>query len=116
MDGYPQFTLEKINFTYLPYAFCVSELTCPSPNGYFAHPCDCTKFLQCAGGTLYEQNCHQGLHFDVKNIVCDKPENVNCMPGGHRADVFDHPDPVGKYTSFVKSFKSQLKIDMFTSV
>ncbi len=55
---------------------------CPEPSGIFPHPEDCTKFLNCAHGRAFEQNCPAGLHFNAAISNCDWPNSANCKPAG----------------------------------
>lgn len=64
---------------------CVLVAKCPEPTGYFAHPCDCNKFLQCAGGIMYEKKCPDGLRFDPTKKACDHAVNVKCHLSGSDA-------------------------------
>ncbi|XP_075160377.1 peritrophin-1-like, partial [Haematobia irritans] len=56
-----------------------SQATCPpGASGLYPHPSDCTKFLQCANGATYIQNCGPGTAFDSVHQVCDFKEKVHC--------------------------------------
>lgn len=41
------------------------------------HDTDCNKYYQCQFGTLLEQNCPPGLHWNVDH--CDWPQMANCI-------------------------------------
>ncbi|XP_069970434.1 antigen WC1.1 [Penaeus vannamei] len=52
--------------------------SCPSPNGLFPHPQDCSKYLNCAGGRVFEQACGPGTVFNPAISACDWPSAVDC--------------------------------------
>lgn len=56
--------------------------------GLFAHPNDCTKFLNCNNGQTVIQDCGPGTAFNSITKVCDWPHNVDCgsrtLDGGDR--------------------------------
>jgi hypothetical protein len=54
------------------------EFECPSPNGLFADPADCSAYYQCSGGFPYHQVCSGNLLFREDLTVCDYPQNVDC--------------------------------------
>lgn len=47
-------------------------------SGLFAHPMDCTKFLNCDHGRTFIQECGPGTAFNDVFKVCDWPHKVNC--------------------------------------
>lgn len=47
-------------------------------SGLFAHPLDCTKFLNCDHGRTFIQDCGPGTAFNDLFKVCDWPHKVNC--------------------------------------
>lgn len=52
---------------------------CPEGfQGITRHPTDCKKFLNCANGQTFVQDCAPGTLFNPKNGICDFPYNVNC--------------------------------------
>ncbi|XP_042889196.1 balbiani ring protein 3-like isoform X1 [Penaeus japonicus] len=55
-----------------------SPLTCPEPNGLFAHPTDCHRYVKCMNGHAYAENCPANLHFNEASGSCDHPENAKC--------------------------------------
>ncbi|XP_061402940.1 uncharacterized protein LOC133338851 [Musca vetustissima] len=59
-----------------------SQVKCPAgASGLYPHPYDCTKFLQCANGITYIQDCGPGTGFDSNLKVCDYKEKIHCVPG-----------------------------------
>jgi len=54
------------------------EFQCPSPDGLFADPADCSSYYQCSGSTAYHQACSFSLYFREDLTVCDYPANVDC--------------------------------------
>lgn len=55
------------------------KIVCPTGvTGLHPHPHDCTKFLQCANGQTYIQDCGPGTAFDRTNQICDFKHKVNC--------------------------------------
>lgn len=52
---------------------------CPDGlQGLTKHPTDCRKFLNCAGGQTYIQDCAPGTLFNPTIGNCDYPNNVHC--------------------------------------
>lgn len=47
-------------------------------SGLFAHPTDCSKFLNCDHGKTVIQDCGPGTAFNSINKNCDWPQNVDC--------------------------------------
>lgn len=55
------------------------RVSCPdSATGLFPHPSDCSKFLNCANGQTFVQDCGPGTVFNPAISTCDWPYNVNC--------------------------------------
>ncbi|KAK9892447.1 hypothetical protein WA026_019899 [Henosepilachna vigintioctopunctata] len=46
--------------------------------GLHAHPYDCSKFLNCANGRTFVQDCAPGTLFNPKMMICDFDYNVHC--------------------------------------
>ncbi|XP_042889207.1 endochitinase-like [Penaeus japonicus] len=59
------------------HRICTS-LTCPEPNGLFAHPTDCHRYVKCSNGHAYAENCPANLHFNEASGSCDYAKNANC--------------------------------------
>ena len=51
---------------------------CPDANVDFAHPQDCTKFIECANYIAYEFDCPAGLEYWAEGCQCDTPEIAGC--------------------------------------
>ncbi|KPU78925.1 uncharacterized protein Dana_GF10854, isoform B [Drosophila ananassae] len=59
------------------------EAKCPPGiNGLHPHPTDCTKFLNCANGQTFVQDCGPGTAFDPKLLLCAHKGSVDCGSGG----------------------------------
>ena len=59
-------------------------------DGIYKHPYDCTKFIQCASGRTFIQNCGPGTHFNVALQVCDWPHNANCVSSSSASTSATH--------------------------
>ncbi|CAH0549631.1 unnamed protein product [Brassicogethes aeneus] len=53
----------------------------PGSSGLQRHPYICSKFLNCANGQTFVQDCGPGTVFNPSSKVCDFPYNVNCQDG-----------------------------------
>lgn len=62
----------------------------PGFSGLQPHPTDCTKFLNCANGQTFIQNCGPGTAFSPSKLVCDYKNKVNCAeaPGQGKLDFY----------------------------
>ncbi|CAG9815213.1 unnamed protein product [Phaedon cochleariae] len=61
------------------------EEKCPGDfQGIMKHPFDCSKFLNCANGQTFIQDCAPGTLFNQKLGNCDFPYNVECDNSGGR--------------------------------
>ncbi|TMW52268.1 hypothetical protein DOY81_002671 [Sarcophaga bullata] len=51
----------------------------------------CAKYIFCAGENSYEGECLAGNYFNVKEEVCDDPENVECniQPSDDVKSIYD---------------------------
>jgi Chitin binding Peritrophin-A domain len=47
-------------------------------SGLFEHPYDCSKFVNCANGVTYIQDCGRGTVYNPMLKACDWPHHVNC--------------------------------------
>ncbi|XP_044261620.1 uncharacterized protein LOC123009400 [Tribolium madens] len=57
-----------------------NEVKCPyGSDGIHPHPTDCSKFLNCANGITYVQDCSPGTLFNPLLKICDFPYNVRCQ-------------------------------------
>ncbi|XP_064214349.1 uncharacterized protein LOC655370 isoform X2 [Tribolium castaneum] len=57
-----------------------NEVRCPyGSDGIHPHPNDCSKFLNCANGITYIQDCSPGTLFNPLLKICDFPYNVRCQ-------------------------------------
>lgn len=79
------------------YSSNSNSIKCPSgASGLYPHPYDCTKFLQCANGATYIQDCGPGTGFDSIHKVCDYKEKVNCA-SGNSGEVSKSVSTYGKH-------------------
>lgn len=77
------------------------EVKCPwRHSGLVEHPIYCDKFLNCANGATYIQDCGPGTVFNPLHKVCDWPHNVHCgqriMYGDSQAQGNDGADVDGQ--------------------
>ena len=47
-------------------------------NGLYAHPFDCSLFINCSNGYTFIQTCPPSLLYNPKKQFCDYPHNVTC--------------------------------------
>ncbi|XP_020817147.1 uncharacterized protein LOC110190830 isoform X1 [Drosophila serrata] len=60
-----------------------SDPKCPNGvNGLHPHPTDCTKFLNCANGHAFVQDCGPGTAFNPSMLVCVHKGTVDCGVSG----------------------------------
>lgn len=76
-----------------------STLTCPEPNGFFAHPTDCHRYVKCAHGHAYVETCPANLHFNEASGSCDHAENAKC-------DITERLETVGCSLRSAKASRS----------
>uniref|UniRef100_A0A182NR27 Chitin-binding type-2 domain-containing protein n=1 Tax=Anopheles dirus TaxID=7168 RepID=A0A182NR27_9DIPT len=60
---------------------CVANSACPAvnpPRPVFLPHSDCTRYYVCETGRACEMNCPPGLHFNVREWVCDFPHRACC--------------------------------------
>lgn len=55
-----------------------NENPCAYHTGLRPYPNDCSKFIHCANGQAFIQNCGPGTLFNSLLQTCDWPRNVNC--------------------------------------
>ncbi|RUS85342.1 hypothetical protein EGW08_006885 [Elysia chlorotica] len=53
-----------------------TTFNCPTTNGQYSYPADCTKFYQCDGGVATVADCQSQLVFNAQTGFCDWPYNV----------------------------------------
>ncbi|XP_066252034.1 uncharacterized protein [Euwallacea similis] len=71
--------------------FAPSKPKCPEGfQGITKHPRDCKKFLNCANGITYVQDCGPGTLFNPVLNVCDFPYNVDCKNEETEATTLDY--------------------------
>ncbi|XKL60517.1 hypothetical protein PGB90_007574 [Kerria lacca] len=66
---------------------------------YAPHADDCNKFYQCLWGTYKEISCFPGLYWNKEMLICDWPDNVDCV--NIEDNESDVPEP--QYPSFISS-------------
>ncbi|KAI8082427.1 hypothetical protein BDF21DRAFT_417849 [Thamnidium elegans] len=49
--------------------------SCPTEDGLSPVANDCNKFIRCSFGVSYEFDCPQGLQFDPKAKLCNRPSS-----------------------------------------
>lgn len=64
---------------------------------YVPYPGSCQDYLLCLHGTLQAGTCGSGLHWSVKDNVCDWPENAKCKEEGNPLLVETGSNEVGGY-------------------
>lgn len=64
---------------------------------YVPYPGSCQDYLLCLHGTLQAGTCGSGLHWSVKDNVCDWPENAKCKEEGNPLLVETGINEVGGY-------------------
>ncbi|XP_017770765.1 PREDICTED: uncharacterized protein LOC108558378 isoform X2 [Nicrophorus vespilloides] len=62
----------------------------PGYSGLEKHPADCAKFLNCANGITYVQDCAPGTLFNPNSKICDFPYKVRCESGNSQEDNHQH--------------------------
>lgn len=84
-----------------------SEPKCPEGyQGITKHPTDCKKFLNCANGRTFVQDCAEGTLFNPNIGNCDFPYNVDCKTtetsssGIHSSDSSWNQNRLGKKISY----------------
>lgn len=81
------------------------EPKCPHGfQGVTKHPTNCKKFLNCANGITYIQDCGPGTLFNPFLGACDFPYNVDCKEGEEESTTTEYsqetdgyPYPQGPY-------------------
>ena len=53
---------------------------CPKPNGLFADPKTCRRFINCVETYPYLSHCPGGLHFDDISKSCMFQKDATCGP------------------------------------
>ncbi|KAG5884494.1 hypothetical protein JTB14_001289 [Gonioctena quinquepunctata] len=98
--------------TSVPPAIVGSGLNsrCLKPRGQFPSK-DCNKFVNCWDGVATEQDCPEGLFFNVKGY-CDHAQNVNCdgkpIEGSPATTIFSDVAP--SWTSTPSSSSGQSSV------
>lgn len=71
------------------------DFECPLPDGLFADPESCRKFIICAGGHPFTQNCPPSLYFDdIKKFCTRKTRELACGPVTVTTTEPPTPDPL----------------------
>jgi chitinase len=52
---------------------------CPSPNGFFSDPKDCTSYYECNNGNPIHFTCPPGTEWNEKLQTCDWPSDTVCF-------------------------------------
>ena len=69
---------DSITFSFNSLCFSVTFSCSAAGDGIHPDLSDCSKYIQCHGGKLYNQRCPTGLLFNPKIKACDWPANVEC--------------------------------------
>lgn len=78
---------------------CVETATA---DGFLPHPTECTKYFSCYGGKGYEQTCPDQKYFDPINLLCDIPENVDCVVNNCPPNEIVYLPVNGSCTDFIR--------------
>lgn len=70
----------KLVFTSIYFTYVLDVDCSISSDGFYRYPTDCSKFIHCANGQLYLNDCPPGLNFNPKINQCDWPAYVDCSP------------------------------------
>lgn len=82
------------------------------PDGYQGitkHPFDCNKFLNCANGQTFVQDCAPGTLFNPLIGNCDFPHNVDCDQPGARTDVPQKQDRPNIYDTHINTGQGKIQ-------
>lgn len=64
------------------------KFECPRPDGLFADPSSCKKFILCGSSHPWQQTCPPGLYFDSKLKFCTfKTSSLTCGPVSDEEEV-----------------------------
>ena len=78
----------------VPHQF-KQNIKCPADFvGLLPHPSICAKFLNCANGQTFIQDCGPGTVFNPRLKVCDYPYRVKCADTSHVVSQNTLPDPI----------------------
>lgn len=65
-----------------------AKFQCPRPDGLFADPASCKKFILCGSSHPWQQVCPPGLYFDSKLKFCTfKTASLTCGPVSDEEEV-----------------------------
>ena len=80
-----------------------SRWDCPSANGIFPDPADCSMFYACANGKPFHEACGKDTLFHDVTLICDRPENVDCgdrpIPGSTTTSTTPSTSPTSPTTT-----------------
>uniref|UniRef100_A0A1I8JV55 Chitin-binding type-2 domain-containing protein n=1 Tax=Anopheles merus TaxID=30066 RepID=A0A1I8JV55_ANOME len=80
----PSVSLEQVNDNCNSCPLnCVANADCPAfnpPQPVMLPHSDCTRYYVCETGRACEMKCPPGLHFNVREWVCDYPHRACCDP------------------------------------
>lgn len=76
---------------------------CPSFEGIFPHPDDCSKFIKCSNGEPSTFQCGNGTVYNPNREYCDWKRNVNCESAQNLIDGDNRPSTIrtSSSTTFV---------------
>ncbi|XP_054713746.1 mucin-2-like, partial [Uloborus diversus] len=84
---------------------CHSQ-TCPKMNGLFPHRDNCRKFLHCANGIPYINECHNNWEFDPVALRCS-------WPSGRCGSTTPQPSTLKPRTKSLKDFDCPKNFGVF---
>lgn len=65
-----------------------AKFECPRPDGLFADPASCKRFILCGSSHPWQQTCPPGLYFDSKLKFCTfKTSTLTCGPVSDEEEV-----------------------------
>ncbi|XP_032783777.2 uncharacterized protein LOC116921556 isoform X1 [Daphnia magna] len=80
MNGRPNPTPSTVTTTSTTAApVPLFKMSCPQPKGFFPHPHDCKKFINCWMGRPAVQVCAEGTLFNAAARECDHAAKVVCL-------------------------------------
>lgn len=78
---------------------CKKEVT-----GLFAHPFDCSKYINCKSGRTEIQDCGPGTVYNPQTGECDWPRNVQCNQ--QKPEAYFEDRKLGRYEGSARTAKA----------
>lgn len=73
----PQMTTESTTTTDSTTVSPTPNIDC-STRLYHRHPTDCFRWYFCVEGEPMPKRCANGLNWNSRTLLCERPETVNC--------------------------------------